>query len=461
MQNVSNNNLARKIFLEIFKLDYSEDFLDERRLLLKKFNKFEFSEKDFENQFKNIEHLNYKQQLKYLTTTTFTEKFKIIEIIQDNNLDNCISDLKVIFPELYYYLDWNLNLNSEIPLWIVDYFREYNKSKLLNFKSDKIDSLLSKNNNPDNFYDWYFNTHNNYNIDENNYVIWIDGLGAEWLPLLSYFLNYYGKKNNKCIKYKTISSVNLPSATKFNKIVADKKISYLDEYIHKNHYNYPKSLLDELDYVKKISKSIVQIDSPKISIVSDHGFSFLCTKKFGGYKKYTFESSKHEGRYMLWDKEDIENEDYISTKSGSFNHEDEKYIVPLRHISLYNTPSHEVHGGATPEEILVPYFILENDESLNIDYDVSPLKNEINISMNADLPIDIFPEPNSLPMAICNNESLSVIKKDNDYVIQLNSNLNKGYQKITIKIDDIEVGEFDVNITKGGIKEDDYDDLFN
>ena len=81
--------------------------------------------------------------------------------------------------------------------------------------------------------------------------------------------------------------------------------------------------------------------------------------------------------------------------------------------------------------------------------------------MNADLPIDIFPEPNSLPMAICNNESLSVIKKDNDYVIQLNSNLNKGYQKITIKIDDIEVGEFDVNITKGGIKEDDYDDLFN
>ena len=179
MKKMSNNNLARKIFLEIFKLDYNEDFLKERRALLKYLNKFDlsFAENEFSNEFKNIEHYNYKQQLNYLTASTHSEKSKIIEIIQKNGLNNIIDDLKDIFPDLYHYLDWNLTLSSDIQPWIIDYFKEYNLSKVLNFKSEKINSLLSEKNNPDNFYDWYFDTNNSYD-NSNKYVIWIDALGA-------------------------------------------------------------------------------------------------------------------------------------------------------------------------------------------------------------------------------------------------------------------------------------------
>lgn len=462
MKKISNNNLARKIFLEIFKLDYNEDFLSERRNLLSYLNKFDlsFAENEFSNEFKNIEQYNYKQQLNYLTSSTPTEKSKIIEIVQKNGLTNIISDLKVIFPDLYHYLDWNLTLSTDVQPWILDYFKEYNVSKVLNFKSEKIDLMLSEKNNPDNFYDWYFDTNNTHD-DSNNYVIWIDGLGAEWLPLLIYYLNLYGKNNNKHVTFKSINSVNLPSATEFNKIDADKKIANLDEYIHKNHYNYPQSLLDEMENIKHIAKSIVKIDSPRVSIVSDHGFSFLCTKEFGGYKKYAFERSKHEGRYMIWEKDDVANEDYMSTKSGSLIHEEEKYIVSLNHISLFNTPSHEVHGGATPEEVLVPYIVLENNEKSIVDYEITSLISEINVSMKSRLPITISPEPTSLPLAICNNELLPILKEENQFVIQLNSQLNKGLQKIIIKIDDEEVEELEITINKGGMAEESYDDLFN
>ena len=271
----------------------------------------------------------------------------------------------------------------------------------------------------------------------------------------------FGKNNNKHVTFKSINSVNLPSATEFNKIDADKKIANLDEYIHKNHYNYPQSLLDEMENIKHIAKSIVKIDSPRVSIVSDHGFSFLCTKEFGGYKKYAFERSKHEGRYMIWENDDVANEDYMSTKSGSLIHEEEKYIVSLNHISLFNTPSHEVHGGATPEEVLVPYIVLENNEKSIVDYEITSLISEINVSMESRLPITISPEPTSLPLAIYNNELLPILKEENQFVIKLNSQMNKGLQKIIIKIDDEEVEELEITINKGGMAEESYDDLFN
>ena len=279
--------------------------------------------------------------------------------------------------------------------------------------------------------------------------------------MLVYSLNQYGKSINKSVKFKTINSVNLPSATEYNKVTeSDLKISNLDEYIHKNTYTYPKSLQEEIEVIKEISRAIVKIDSPKVTIVSDHGFSYLCTKHFGGYKKHKFKNAKHEGRYLNWDKEDVIDEDYMSMKSESPVHENERYLITLKHIGLYNTPSHEVHGGATPEEVLVPYIVLEDDDRTLVEYEIIALDSSINISKDTQLRMIMSPQPHSLPIVICNNEVLSVSKDNNQFIIQLNSNLNKGLQKFIIKLDDEEVGELEINIKKGGMEEEDYGALF-
>ena len=465
LQKLNNNNLARKIYLNIFELEYCDKYLEERRILLEKLKEYNlsFPETDFENQFKTKNNLNYKQQLKYLTTTTTVERNKILEIVRENDFDNIISDLKYIYPDLYYYLDWNLNLNEEIPAWILDYFKEYNKSKILNFKSEKLDELLFKYNHPEKFYEWYFKFSKTPIVSEvNNYIIWVDALGVEWLPLLIYYLNYYGKQVNKKVTSRTINSVFLPSATEFNRREeSDQKIDNLDKYIHDHIYQYPKSLLEEIEIIKEISREIIKIDSPKITIVSDHGFSFLCTKNFGNFKKYDFKDAKHEGRYLYWKNNvDFKDEDFINTKTESLNHVDENYLISLKHNSLYKTPSREVHGGGTPEEVLVPYIVLENDDKNSIEYKIVQSVDTINISKENQLKITISPQPLSLPIVFCNNEKLSISKDNDQYFIQLNKNLNIGLQKFIIKIDDEEIGEIEIKIKKGGMEEKDYGKFF-
>ena len=458
---LGNNSLFNKIFLEIFNEDFNESHLSERRNLLRNLNKYDlsFSENKFKEHFKKIDKYSYKEQLKYLTNTTRVEKEKIFDIISMGNLNSFSSELKMIFPELYYYLDWNISLDNDMPIWLIDYFKEYNQSKVMNNKSEKLKSLLLENNNPNQFYDWYIDVFESQDIEfgRGDYGIWIDGLGAEWLPLLINSLNKYGKYNNRKVKSKFINSVNLPSSTEFNKRVCDKKISDLDNYIHDNHYKYPNSLLDEIELVDNIAKTISKLDYSKIFIYSDHGFSFLCNKKFGAYKKYDFKKAKHEGRYLLVENGDYQDtEDYLCTETESLGHEGEKYLVTLQHMSLYNTPSHEVHGGATPEEVLVPFIVFERDYDV-IEYEIVQSVDEINISKTKELSIKISPEPSSLPIAIYNNEKLEVCKNNSEYIILLNDNFKKGKQNITIKINDEEVEELEINIKKGGMEEVTYD----
>ena len=460
---LSNNILSRKIFLEIFNLDYSESFLVERRLLLDSVNKFELSlsEQAFEEEFNRIADLDYKKQLNYLTPNTNAEKYKILEIIRNHGVESVIADLKKVFPDLYHYFNWNITFNKDIPNWILDYFMEYNKSKVLNLKSTKLTQILSEKNHPDKFYNWYYDMDKISNVDtKDNFIVWIDGLGAEWLPLLSYYLNYYGENNNKKVKFKTINSVYLPTATKFNKVTCNLKFNDLDKFIHDNHYNYPDSLLIEFDHIKNLARQISKMDYPKISIMSDHGFSFLCTKHFGNIKKYDFKNSEHEGRYFLvGDDVCVDNEDYMVTETDSPDFENQKYVVALNHVSLNNVPSREVHGGVTPEELLVPYIIFEDSDS-EIIYEVSSSVSDINISKEYLVPITIDPIPNSIPLAIYNNKKLQVIKEDNKFFIKLNSDMNRGKQKIIIKIDDEEVEELEITINKGGMSEESYDDFF-
>lgn len=449
------NDLAENIFLEIFNEDYNEEHLTERKNLLRMFD-YDFSK--FEEEFKRkLDHidLNNIQKMKYLTENSSFEKEMILNIGQNECLsDSYLFELKSIFPDLYHYLNWSLFSNND---WIYSYFKEYNKSKVLNSKSTILNELLIENNNPEEFYKWYYEIPNiqKQEIKQNDYVVWIDGLGVEWLPLLTYYLKEFCDNDKKIAS--SINSVYIPSITKFNKIHANKEIRKLDKYIHDNHYKYPNSLIEEIDMIKDFAKEISKLGLSygKIHIVSDHGFSFLCTKEFGCLKKYDFDKSEHEGRYLLNKSNSFnDTEDYICTKSESC---DEEYVVTLTHTSLYNTPSHEVHGGATPEEILVPHITIENKAGTFDNFKLTCDTTDINISVDNELIISINPKPSELPIASYNTSNLKVSKQTaNDYIIYLSPDMRTGKCKIIMNIDG-EEKELDINIKKGGMEEEEYD----
>ena len=463
---IGRYNLARLIWLEIFNLEYPSNYFNERRRLLKKFKSQDFSslEKPINQCLKSIENESIDNQLEYLTNTTEIEKERIFNIIQSEGIEKVLSKLEYVFPQLYHYLDWNLTLNNEeVPNWVVDYFEEYNSCKVLNSNSEKLESILSKTNHPNNFRKWHKYLLNSFDNDvaKDSYVIWIDALGAEWLPILTYFLNKHGKEHGKKVKYKTIMSVDLPSATKFNSVVNhnDKKED-LDKYIHQKAYNYPKTLITELKIMDYFAKEISLLDYNKITITSDHGFTFLCTKNFKedkDFKKHSFENTEHEGRYFLANENEYsDTEDYLVHVPERVEFDDKKYVVSLKHISLDRTPFREVHGGATPEEVLVPFIVYETMDTADITYEISTETSEINISNEKEITVTIYPNPISQPAAFCNKKILPVHGNDGNYVINLNG-LEKGEQKIIFKINDEKIGEIYITIQKGGMEETVYD----
>ena len=78
----------------------------------------------------------------------------------------------------------------------------------------------------------------------------------------------------------------------------------------------------------------------------------------------------------------------------------QRYKVALTHSSLGSLPSHEVHGGCTPEEVLVPFIVItNNDEAKPIPYSITPLSDSIAVS-DGKLSFTINPEPKSAEIIV-------------------------------------------------------------
>jgi hypothetical protein len=319
---LKEKDLIEKLWLEIFNLPFetlTEDIFSERREFLnfihKKLNiSAQFIERKLDNALDNIKSYPLKKKLKYLTNITFIERRYIISELKNTNINiqEIIPDLKRVYPELAYYLDWDLiKPDNEVDNWILEYFKKYNCSKIRHTKSQKIEELISnKNKDKSTFSNWYYSLPKAEIAKDFKYV-WIDGLGAEWFPLIVNLLNKYGKENGKIIKKKMLTRVNLPSITKCNRYEFE-RIEDLDNHIHnQKSYNYPDDLIKEIELIEEIVKKIMEMPDDRICIVSDHGFSFLCLKDFDNFKRFNFSNAEHEGRYMWIDKIDYKDDEYF------------------------------------------------------------------------------------------------------------------------------------------------------
>jgi len=460
LNELKEENLIEKLWLEIFYLPpeaLTKNVFSERKEFLnfihKNFNfSTQFIERKLANKLDNIKSYPLKKKFEYLTNITFTERKYIISELKNIDIQEIISDLKRVYPELVYYLDWNLiKPDNEVDEWILEYFREYNYSKIRHAKSPKIEELINnKNKNKSTFSNWYYSLPKG-ETEENIKYVWVDGLGAEWFPLIVHLLNKYGNEKRKFIKKKKLIRVNLPSTTECNRYKFE-KIEDLDNYVHNQKtYKYSDDLIKEIELIEKIIKKIIEIPHKKIGIISDHGFSFLCLKDFGNFKRLNLPNAEHEGRCMWIDRANYKDDEYFivwNVDEGICR--GRKTLVALKHVSLNNTPYREVHGGATPEEVLVPYVIIETEKD-KIKYKIEVINSEIWIT-NPVVQFKIHPQPLYIPEAFLDERMLNVLyEKENDiYRIDLRG-LKVGTYTITLKIGDI---NYQIKVTvRGGFKE--------
>ena len=394
--------------------------------------------------------------IQYLTNITNLEKIYVInKLCESNNLDEDLNKIKSIFPDIYYYLTWeNVDKNKfcNENEWILNYFKEYNKCKILNKKSETIVKTIDQiNKDKKTLCEWYYKIKEIKPIDYTK-TIWVDGLGLEWLPLVIYYIRNYNKEKTIHIDFE-ISRAKLPSITEINKFENLYKISKLDEFIHnQNPYTFPKTIIDEFSIIKEIVSETISKIRDYGFIVSDHGFTFLSQKKFGEFKKCNFSASSHDGRCVL-DKISESNDEYYC--NWDIEGTDKKAIIALKYSSLEDVPYRETHGGATPEEVIVPFIKIEYKESEKINYKIKLKSDKIKI-INSIIELSIDPEPQfyeeiKVIMAENNNKEYIAKKEGTFYKIELDKNISTGKKTIKVLIGKTEK-EFEIEVISGLIE---------
>ncbi len=398
---------------------------------------------DFINDYKHkLEEKDNKTKFQLITGILNFEKEMIVEIFsqeKNNTLLDKFSHLQIYLED--FELD-NLTNNQE---WVYSYFKEYKVSKIKDEYTNEINLNINElNKNDDSFFEWYYSFKdvatylNNGNFD---YVFWIDAIGIEWIGLIKSLLNV--KKYN--IEKTYIARVNLPTTTDANRYDYD-NLQYFqdyDKFIHSNIYQYPNSIIREINKIVEIVEKAVIQQNKRAVIISDHGLSALV--RLNDSSK-NFEQANHEGRY-------IKSENTSNFQSDENYIKKNNYIIASKHISLSSKPTREVHGGCTPEEVLVPIIVfnsIPNYTQQEETYSIKLITDEIDIK-NLEVIFKISPVPNKKAFLVYGSKRIELKKnKIGEYTCKIDFK-KAGQYEIKVKIGNSQQ-EFRINI-KSGFKE--------
>ncbi len=373
--------------------------------------------------FDKLRGWDIKPEIMLLSNRTKIEKQLLLRLINDMDENQYQKNISIELPDIASYLNYDIVLecwfNNEN---LYQYMRAYNLAKARNTALIDTDGIFSKlNSNPGLFYSWYVNF-DSINKPELGRLFQIDGLGVEWLPFIINYVNTLDTEfliTDVCIR-----KANLPTVTAVNKVEGSEFIreGSIDEYIHKiPSYKAYDSLLDQIEIVKNNIKKILLAEDTIIYLTGDHGISNQCLHRYGRIGSKKFPDADHEGRCARVACQSEENSDYIY-KNG--------YCIALNHNSLNNLPRREVHGGATPEEVLVPFVKFERKSNT-----ISRSISIVNIEGNENLVIlKILPKPISKPICSINKANIEVIESNDVFKINL-SGLPCGNLEISISID--------------------------
>lgn len=369
--------------------------------------------KDLQNRLRSYYFKVFKPAF---TGVSNTEKEFVISFYSNEILDK--NEVQAVYPSLYAYLYGqaeNCILNKEE--W-KDYLQAYRESKILNKDNPYLQQYyMSGRSNSTNLYNMYYaiprqeTVVGSYVADSDIYVL--DGVGAEYLPLLVELL----KRNGYDIEFCDYAACHLPSITDVNRDYLS-HIPYVEWFldfdrnvIHGEFYKTSVNLRKAFDILEKKIKEIT-IDSAgkRVVITADHGATararWTDTKK-----KYDFSSSDHEGRCCK-----ISSEDEYTDTVDYIIYEDEikpgmPYVISLNEQSLYNKPRYEDHGGATVEEILVPVIVaMPHDNAGSISYRVFDDKLDVN-GLDKMVSFVIVPDPDEEIYVIEANQTKHILKK--------------------------------------------------
>ena len=350
--------------------------------------------------------------------------------------------------------------------WVIEYIKQYKQAKMEDKYLPGINDIIkTKNASASSFYQWYYEFDSSHNllaemqsnpVYRPDKVFWIDGLGVEFLSYILYVIEQ--EKSNLKVVRSQITRSDLPSSTHHNRFEGENvaKFGELDELGHDSHgYRHFDTLREELQVIRKIVQEIVSTSKKEkctVAIVSDHGLS--CLSRKAPSKKYDGKF-EHEGRYIKTSDDAISDSDYLVHLNES---DGQKYKVALTHSSLSKIPTHQVHGGCTPEEVLVPFILLSNkDVASNVSYKIDAVGEDIMLS-NPLVRLSIIPEPAGVSLT-CEGKTYKMNRIGTHWTAELEG-ITEGSHFIEVKPDGAGGKEMKINVV-GVSGNMDIDDMFD
>lgn len=296
-----------------------------------------------------------------------------------------------IYPELFFYLNHDI---FQKDADIAGYLSRYKAHKLANTLPDDEDLYFAgfQTDVYDNRYAVLAD-----NIDNDTAILWIDALGVEWSSLLNWTIKEHCDGTICC---NSVGQANLPTETCYNDLwnnmdTPSRKLDKLDKLAHKgviDEPDYYACIEEQLAFVSGVCKQINDLlkKYQRVIVTGDHGTSRLAARFF--HVKDGFSVPKEatvcsHGRYCKVSK-DV---GYVMANTKVIKQADGvQYIVYTNYDHFKqsgfaaggdddNAIYGEVHGGATPEEMLVPIIVIDS----NIDTPITGTweKNSVKIFM--------------------------------------------------------------------------------
>lgn len=398
--------------------------------------------------------------LKYFTGISDREKELAITWLGKGMITT--DTIQNLYPDLFSYLSDPIGVSFNGSDWLSAYFDAYKKAKISNTYTEEIKAQICKvNANEVSFDSWYqdFSTTRTLLIYRHDIDIyyWIDGLGIDWIPLIKKIINERNQNDIYLNEVKVARAI-LPSKTSVNKPDLQKllpdgdtlqKSGDLDSLAHQSTNVWPNIIVKEIQLVRDIIEEILdKYNGKKIAIISDHGLTYL-SQLCKGLCLSCVESD-HHGRIA-------------KRTSGSWT-KDDNYIVlddgvtacALNHNSLCDkVPKGQgIHGGCTPEEVLVPIFIISNKD-VDINWSAELLTTEIS-GANPRLRYEIKNAPaTSVPCVLYAGKKYKLHRIDGDVFESEPLLINPAEKTVSICIDDKSI-ENDIEISAGAVEDDPF-----
>ena len=246
-------------------------------------------------------------------------------------------------------------------------------------------------------------------ITTDSVILWIDALGAEWLSLLCWTLQ---KDNNGQIKSVALAQSCLPTETEYNDQwnkmdTPHDKLDKLDKLAHHGVIDDPSyyaCIQEQFSFFSKVVDKVEELFQKyhRVIITGDHGSSRLAARFFHAREGYPAPASSQvcsHGRFCIFNgAKIIASSNQVITKDSDGN----QYLIFKNYDHFKqsgfaaggddeNAQYGELHGGASPEELLVPVVVFDSIHELPLT--ATWKKDSIKFSMKKAKPVILFNKP--------------------------------------------------------------------